>query len=116
VENHGNLKATASAAVLPAEEIEKLRRKLNRSKFLSKIRDSLGSVKHQVAFTIPEASLLCGKSPTWGYRRVYAGEWRVTNQDGRLLVPRSELEHFLAGATAYNPQNGGELVGGAEKK
>jgi hypothetical protein len=76
----------------------KRRRKQLRAKFLDRIRDSLGTIANQLAFTIPEAALLCGRSVTWGYRRVYAGEWRVTNQDGRLLVPRGELEHFLQAA------------------
>jgi hypothetical protein len=94
-------------------EDKKRRRKESRAKFLDGIRDSLESVKHQLAFTIPEASLLCGKSPTWGYRRVYSGEWRVTNRDGRLLIPASEIAHFVSGVEKYNPapKNGVEKNG-----
>jgi uncharacterized cupin superfamily protein len=77
---------------------------------LQRLRESLGSLSHQLAFTVPQAAVVCGRSPTWGYRKVYSGEWRVTNKEGRLLVPRSEISHFLAGASKYNPQikNGGE--------
>jgi hypothetical protein len=95
---------TASATPLSAEEIEKQRRKLSRSKFLGKIRNSLGSVKHQLAFSPAEAGLVCGKSATWAYRKVYDGTFRVTNDAGRLLIPRSEIERYLAGAEKYNPE------------
>jgi hypothetical protein len=104
---------TVSATSLSAEELEKQRWKENRKKFLDGIRDKLESVSHQLAYTVAEASVLCGRSPTWGYRKVYSGQWRVTNRDGRLLVPRGEIERDLGGAEKYNPQpkhpkNGGE--------
>src|SRR5438093_11708991 len=93
---------TASAAPLSAEE--KQRRKENRAKFLKGIRDSLGSVIHQMAFSPAEAGIVCGRSPTWAYRRIYAGKFRLTNdEDGRLQIPRSEIERYLGGAEKYNP-------------
>jgi uncharacterized cupin superfamily protein len=73
---------------------------------LQRLRESLGSLVHQMAFTVPQAAVACGRTPTWGYRKVYSGEWRVTNQSGRLLVPRSEVERFLSGAATYNPEGG----------
>jgi len=104
---------TASATPLSAEELEKQRRKEKRKEFLAGIRDSLGSVVHQLAFSPAEAGIVCGRSPTWAYRRIYAGKFRVTNdEDGRLQIPRSEIERYLGGAEKYNPnrkhpKNGG---------
>lgn len=95
---------TASATPLSAEELEKQRRKENRAKFLKGIRDSLGSVVHQLALSPAEAAIACGKSPTWAYRKVYSGEFRVIGSDGRMLIPRSEIERYLSGAAEYNPQ------------
>jgi hypothetical protein len=105
---------TASATGLSAEELEKQRRKEKRKEFLAGIRGRLGSVVHQLAFSPAEAAIACGKSPTWAYRQIYAGKFRVLNaEDGRLQIPRSEILHYLDGAEKYNPEpkhtkNGGE--------
>jgi hypothetical protein len=45
-----------------------------------------------------------GRSGTWGYRQIYSGKVRVISDAGRLLIPRSEVERFLASAAEYNPQ------------
>jgi len=97
---------------LSAEDI-KQQRKENRAKFLDRIRDSLGSVVHQVALSPTETALACGKSPTWAYRKIYDGTFRVISSNGRILIPRSEIERYLGGAEKYNPEskhpkNGGE--------
>jgi helix-turn-helix protein len=105
VENTDTHCNTASATPQPAEELQKQQRKQRREKFLDRIRDSLGSKVHQLAFSPTEAALACGKSPTWAYRQIYAGKLRVLNaEDGRLMIPRSEIEHFLSGAEKYSPQ------------
>jgi hypothetical protein len=97
--------STASATALSAEESEKQRRKLSREKFLDKIRGSLGSVRHQLAFSAPQAAVACGRSSAWVYRQIYAGRLRVLNaEDGRLIIPRSELERYLGGAERYDPK------------
>ena len=44
-----------------------------------------------------------GRSATWGYRQIYSGKVKVISDCGRLLIPRSEVERFLARATEYNP-------------
>jgi hypothetical protein len=96
---------------------EKQRRKQNRAKFLDRIRGSLGTVREQMAFSPTEAALICGKSVAWGYRRVYDGSFRVTNERGRLMIPRFEIEKFLARADKYSPQprKGGEGDGNSQK-
>jgi hypothetical protein len=45
-----------------------------------------------------------GKSATWAYRQIYASKIKVISDCGRLRIPRSEVDHFLARAAEYNPQ------------
>jgi hypothetical protein len=100
---------TTSATPLSAEA--KQRRKESRAKFLDGIRESLNSVKHQLAFSPAEAAITCGKSPTWAYRRIYDGTFRATTEGGRLLIPASEITHFLSGAEKYAPQPKAKIGG-----
>jgi hypothetical protein len=46
-----------------------------------------------------------GKSATWGYRQIYSGKVKVISDCGRLLIPRVEVDRFLARAAEYNPQS-----------
>jgi hypothetical protein len=101
---------SAGRPTLSAELVKQLRKE-SRQKFLDKIRDRLGSVVHQVALSPAEAAIACGKSPTWAYRKVYSGEFRVISSNGRILIPRSEIEHFLAGAATYNPEPKAKIGG-----
>ena len=101
-----------TASAIPAEELEKQRRKQKRKEFLAGIRDSLGSVVHQMAFSPAEAGIICGKSPTWAYRKIYRGEWRViSSEDERISIPRSEIERYLSGGKKYNPQPKAKIGG-----
>ena len=99
-----DVQCNTASATLSAEESEKQRRKEKRKQSLERIRDSLGSVINQLALSPAEAAVACGKSPTWSYRKIYSGEFRVISSDGRMLIPRSEIERFLSGAEKYNPQ------------
>jgi hypothetical protein len=108
-----NMDSQCSTARPSAEEIEKQRRKERRAKFLDKIRDSLATVVNQLALTPAEAAIACGRTPTWGYRKIYSGEFKVISSGGRLMIPRSEIERFLSGAEKYNPEpKHGENGGG----
>ena len=104
--------------IASAEELEKQRRKENRAKFVKGIKDSLGSVIHQMALTPTEAAIACSRSPTWGYRKIYDGTFRVIRSNGRILIPRAEIERFIARADKYDPQpkNGGEGNGRFQKR
>ena len=105
MDEHGTPCEPASATPLSAEDLVKQQRREKRAKFVKGIRDSLGSVTHQMALTPTEAAIACSRSPTWGYRRVYDGTFKVINaEDGRLLIPRSEIERFLGGASKYSRQ------------
>ena len=57
----------------------------------------------RVALSAAEFAALCGRSPTWAYRQIYAGRIRPICDCGRLLIPRSEVDSFLARKVAYNP-------------
>ena len=59
----------------------------------------------RVAFSPAEFAALCGRSPTWAYRQIYAGRIKPISF-GRLLIPRSELDSFLARKAEYNPMGG----------
>jgi hypothetical protein len=59
----------------------------------------------------PNIAALCGRSPTWGYRQIYAGRIKAIADCGRLLIPRSEVDSFLARKAEYNPVTVG---GGAQ--
>ena len=111
--------SSAGQPTLSAELVKQLRKE-SRQKFLDRIRGSLESIRHQMAFSPAEAGILCGHSPTWAYRKIYRGEWRViSSDDGRIEIPRSEIERWLGGAEKYNPQRkatiGGEGNGCSEK-
>ena len=100
---------------LSAEEI-KQQRKEKRAKFLDRIRDSLGSVVHQSALSPTETAVAFGRSPTWGYRKIYDGTFKVISSGGRLMIPRAEIERFIARADKYDPKSGGERNGRSQKR
>jgi len=58
-----------------------------------------------------------GKSATWGYRQIYSGKVKVISDCGRMLIPRHEVDAFLARAAEYNPKfkaKAGHENGGGE--
>jgi len=59
----------------------------------------------RLSFSPKEFAALNGKSATWVYRRIYHGDVKVISNAGRILIPRSEVDRFLAGASEYNPQS-----------
>jgi len=61
-------------------------------------------VNDRLGFSPAEFAALNGKSATWGYRKIYRGDVKVIADCGRLLIPRSEIERFLARAAEYNPK------------
>jgi hypothetical protein len=61
-----------------------------------------GRLSHCAAFSPAEFAGLCGRSPTWAYRQLYAGRVQPVRDCGRILIPRAEIERFL-GSAEYNP-------------
>jgi Helix-turn-helix domain len=90
----------------PIASAEKLKgeRRAKRLARIERIRRSLGNAASRLAYSPSEAAVALGKSPTWAYRKIYAGEFRVVGAGGRLMIPASEIAHFLAGASRYDPR------------
>jgi hypothetical protein len=63
------------------------------------------AVNDRLGFSPAEFAALFGRSPTYGYRQLYLGRVKAISDAGRILIPRSEVERFLARAAEYNPQS-----------
>ena len=62
------------------------------------------SLNERFAFSPKEFAATLGKSATFGYRAIYRGWVKPISNAGRMLIPRSEVDRFLARAAEYNPQ------------
>jgi len=58
----------------------------------------------RLGYSAAEFAGLFGRSATWGYRQIYAGRLKPIADCGRILVPRSEVDSFLARRAEYNPK------------
>jgi hypothetical protein len=63
-------------------------------------------LSQRAALSPAEFAALCGRSPTWAYRQIYAGRIKPISGCGRMLIPRDELTAFLARKAEYNPAEG----------
>ena len=61
-------------------------------------------LNERLGYSPAEFGSLFGRSATWGYRQIYAGRVRPISDCGRILVPRSEVDSFLARRAEYNPK------------
>jgi hypothetical protein len=61
-------------------------------------------LRERLGYSPAEFGSLFGRSPTWGYRQIYAGRIKPISDCGRILVPRSEVDSFLARRGEYNPK------------
>jgi hypothetical protein len=74
------------------------------------------NLNERLAFSPREFAAAVGRSPTFAYRAIYRGWIKVVSDGVRMMIPRSEVERFLARAAEYNhegkgsnaPANGGE--------
>jgi excisionase family DNA binding protein len=62
------------------------------------------TLSERLAFSPRELAAALGKSPTYIYRLIYAHRLRPIWDAGRMLIPRVEVDRFLARAADYNPQ------------
>ena len=65
------------------------------------------SLTNRVAYSPTEFAALFGRSPTWGYRQIYAGRVRPIADCGRLLIPHTEVDSILARRREYDRAQGG---------
>ena len=72
-------------------------------------------LNQRFGFSPKEFGQANGKSATWAYRQIYAARIKAISDCGRLIIPRSEVDRFLARAVEYNPQpkakDAGEIGG-----
>jgi hypothetical protein len=61
-------------------------------------------LSERLGYSPAEFGGLFGRSATWGYRQIYAGRVRPISDCGRILVPRSEVDSFLARRGEYDPK------------
>src|SRR6202022_3090297 len=62
------------------------------------------NINGRLAFSPKEFATALGKSPTYVYRQIYAGRIKPISDVGRLLIPRAEVDAFLARAAEYDPK------------
>ena len=62
----------------------------------------------RLGYSPAEFAALFGRSPTWGYRQIYAGRIKPVADCGRLIIPRAEVESVVARRREYNPAQTGE--------
>lgn len=60
----------------------------------------------RLAVSPTEFAKLFGHHPVWGYRQIYEGRIKVLSECGRLLIPRAEIDAFLARVGTYNGKAG----------
>ena len=81
-----------------AQNQDKAKRRADR------IKRALAECSQRLAFSPFEFGHVLGRSETWAYRQLYAGTVKAISDAGRLLIPRSELDRFLARAAEYKPE------------
>jgi len=98
--------STAQPTIPSTEDQLKEKRRQKRLARIERVKHSLvDSINGRLAFSPSEAGIACGRSPTWGYRKVYDGTFRLLDDtDSRMLIPRSEIDRFLSRVARYDPQ------------
>lgn len=81
---------------------------VERAQTLSGIAREPIPLAERLALSPAEFAALFGRSPTWAYRKIYQGLIKPISDCGRLLIPRSEVDSFLARKAEYGRvTNGG---------
>src|SRR5437764_8662831 len=58
----------------------------------------------RAAYSPAEFAALFGRSPTWGYRQIYAARIKSISDCGRLLIPRTRSIRCCRGKPSITPQ------------
>jgi hypothetical protein len=62
------------------------------------------NLSERLALSPREFGLTIGRSATKVYRDIYAGKIKVIADAGRMMIPRTEIDRFLAKAAKYDPK------------
>jgi len=65
-------------------------------------------LSERIGYSLAEFAALFGRSPTWGYRQIYAGRVKPVADCGRIIIPRTEVDSVLARRRGYDPTQGGK--------
>jgi hypothetical protein len=65
-------------------------------------------LSERLGYSPAEFAALFGRSPTWGYRQIYAGRVKPVADCGRIIIPRAEVDSVLARRREYNLTQGGK--------
>src|SRR5436190_9363125 len=79
---------------------------LQRAQTQSRVAREPLPLTERLGYSPAEFAALFGRSPTWGYRQIYAGRVKPVADCGRLIIPRAEVESVLARRRDYNPREG----------
>jgi len=55
-----------------------------------------------VARTPAKFAELFNRHPSWAYRLIYDGRIKILRNSGRMLIPQSETDAFIANVTIYS--------------
>jgi hypothetical protein len=96
--SHSQRAQTPSRA---AQDQDKARRAASQR---SRAKRALAECSNRLALTPFESGVVLGKSATYIYRQIYAGNIKPISDRRRMMIPRSEIDRFLARACEYNPK------------
>lgn len=68
----------------------------------------------RAAYSLEEFAELFGRSRTWAYRRMYAGDIKVIRGMGQIMVPTPEIERLQSAASVAERRTRRGNKGGAE--
>jgi helix-turn-helix protein len=98
------VKETVSHSQRARTQSRAARKQTKAERRADRIKRALAECSQRLAFSPFEFAHVLGRSETWAYRQLYAGTVKAISDAGRLLIPRSELDRFLARAAEYNPE------------
>ena len=98
------MKETVSHSQRAQTQSRAARKQAKAERRADRIKRALAECSQRLAFSPFEFAHVLGRSETWAYRQLYAGTVKAISDAGRLLIPRSELDRFLARAAEYNPE------------
>jgi len=65
-------------------------------------------LSERLGYSPAEFAALFGRSPTWGYRQIYAGRVKPVADCGRIIIPRTEVDSVLARRREYDQTREGK--------
>ena len=77
-------------------------------------RYSIEELQGRAGYSLDEFAYIFGKSRTWAYRRMYAGDIRVIRGMGAIIVPATEVERLQGEAGVAERRTRRKSKGGSK--